>query len=75
MKTTIKNGRKIIGALVSAAVMVSMIPAMVFAVPAPQTETVTITLDSIEGHQLLMLIRESSSPHQETVSSHLQVCT
>ena len=49
MKTTTKTGRKIVGALVSAAVMISMIPAMVLAVPDPQTETVNITLDSIEG--------------------------
>jgi hypothetical protein len=49
MKFTTKTGRKVVGALVSAAVMVSMIPAMVFAGTAPQTKTVTITLDSIEG--------------------------
>lgn len=49
MKFTKKTGRKVLGTLIAAAVMVSMIPAMVFAVPAPQTKTVTITLDSIEG--------------------------
>ena len=37
MKTTTKTGRKIVGALVSAAVMFSMIPAMVFADDAPTT--------------------------------------
>ena len=44
MKTTTKTGRKIVGALVSAAVMVSMIPAMVLAVPDPQTVTVDIVI-------------------------------
>ena len=44
MKTTTKTGRKIVGALVSAAVMISMIPAMVLAVPDPQTVTVDIVI-------------------------------
>jgi len=49
MRFTTKTGRKVLGTLIAAAVMVSMIPAMVFAGTAPQTKTVTITLDSIEG--------------------------
>ena len=46
MKTTTKTGRKLLAGLISAAVMISMIPAMAFAADTPETNTVTVTINS-----------------------------
>lgn len=43
MKFTTKTGRKVVGALVAVAVMVSMIPAMVFAADATRTIALNVT--------------------------------
>ena len=54
MKTTTKTGRKIVGAFVSAAVMFSMIPAMVFADDAPASVDgyvpITVNITEEIGH-------------------------
>ena len=50
MKTTTKTGRKLLAGLISAAVMVSMIPAMAFAADGPETKPVTVTInDSVNS--------------------------